>query len=67
MVLVFQRRSPNVAAAFSESGCGVFRLLPRRFANVSAASSNRAVRFLNVVVAFSNLFAECGVALIQVP
>ena len=50
------------AEAFSESGCGVFRIWLRRFPNVSAASSNRAVRFVNVAVAFSNLFAECDVA-----
>ena len=62
VIVRFQGCFPNLAAAFSESGCGVFRMLPRRFPNVSVASSNRAGRFVNAAVAFSNLFAECDVA-----
>ena len=38
VVVRFQRRFPNVADAFSESGCGVLRMLPRPFPNVSVAS-----------------------------
>ena len=37
-------------------------MLPRRFPNVSVASSNRAGRFVNVAVTFSNLFGECDFA-----
>ena len=55
VVVRFQARFLNLAAAFSESGCGVFRMLPRRFPNVSVTSSSRAGRFVNVAVAFSNL------------